>query len=118
MKAMGILHLRKSTNYRLFYNVISITGLMFILFLNATISSPYLIDPSTWTRYISLVVATAGILILKAAFKQYSVKGFLGFENDDQENFKASGILKHIRHPIYSGTILIVIGFWLFVPNL
>lgn len=103
--------------YRLTYNLFSIVGLLIILFLNASIPSDYLIEGSGWTRYFSLMIATGGIFILKAAFKQYSIKGFLGIENDAQEKFNTDGILKRIRHPIYSGTILIVIGFWLFTPN-
>jgi len=103
--------------YRILYNLFSFLGLIFILFFNASIPSTNLIVVSDMTRYLSLVIATGGIFILKAAFKQYSTKGFLGLESDQQEAFKANGILRHIRHPIYAGTILVVIGFWLFVPN-
>lgn len=103
--------------YRLLYNLFSVVGLVFILFLNASIPASYLIEITDWSRYVSLVFATAGIFVLNAAFKQYSIKGFLGIENDSHEMFKATGILMHIRHPIYSGTILVVIGFWLFTPN-
>jgi protein-S-isoprenylcysteine O-methyltransferase Ste14 len=64
-----------------------------------------------------MMLATFAIFIFKAAFKQYSLRGFTGFESDDHESFKADGILKHVRHPIYSATILMVVGFWLFIPN-
>ena len=103
--------------YRLMYNLLATGGLFFLLFLNASIPSKYILEPSSWTRYFSLVMATAGIFILKAAFKQYSLGEFLGFRMDEQEGFKAEGILKHIRHPLYSATVLITIGFWLFTPN-
>jgi methanethiol S-methyltransferase len=103
--------------YRLVYTTISTIGLLVLLVMNASISSANLIEPSGWTRYVSLMLATVGIFILKAAFKQYSLGGFLGLNSDEGESFKAEGILKHIRHPLYAATILIALGFWLFIPN-
>jgi len=103
--------------YRLLYNLLATGGLFLLLFLNASISSKNILEPTSWTRYFSLVLATAGIFILKAAFKQYSLGEFLGFRMDEREGFKAEGILKYIRHPLYSATVLIAIGFWLFTPN-
>ncbi len=104
--------------YRLLYNLLATAGLFFMLFLNASIPSKYILEPTAWTRYFSLMMATAGIFIVKAAFKQYSLGEFLGFRIDEQEGFKAEGILKYIRHPLYSATVLITTGFWLFTPNL
>lgn len=104
--------------YRLFYNLISIVGLISLLLLNASIPSEYLIEPGAWTRYFSLMLATIGIFILKAAFRQYSPGGFLGLKSDAHEALKAEGILRHIRHPLYAATILIALGFWLFIPNM
>jgi len=103
--------------YRLLYNGFSVAGLVFLLLLNASIPSDYLLQSNGWTRYFSLMLATAGIFIVKAAFKQFDLKGFMGLKSDAQEGFKAEGILKQIRHPLYAGTILITLGFWLFTPN-
>ncbi|MBX2958167.1 MAG: isoprenylcysteine carboxylmethyltransferase family protein [Cyclobacteriaceae bacterium] len=103
--------------YRLFYVLFSSLGLTGLLLLNASIPSAHLISPDKWTKYFSLMLATFSIFIFKAAFKQYSMRGFIGLESDAQEQFKADGILKLVRHPIYSATILIVIAFWLFIPN-
>ncbi|MBX2961506.1 MAG: isoprenylcysteine carboxylmethyltransferase family protein [Cyclobacteriaceae bacterium] len=106
-----------SAYYRLLYNVLATGGLLFLLFLNASIPSSYILQPTTWTRYFSLMLATVGIFILKAAFKQYSLGEFLGFRMDERESFKTEGILVYIRHPLYSATVLITIGFWLFIPD-
>jgi protein-S-isoprenylcysteine O-methyltransferase Ste14 len=103
--------------YRLLYVFFSTIGLLAMLLLNASISSVYLIESDGWNRYFSMMLATFAIFIFKTAFKQYSLRGFTGFESDDHESFKADGILKHVRHPIYSATILMVVGFWLFIPN-
>ncbi len=104
--------------YRLLYVLFSSIGLAGLLLLKASIPSAYLLSPNNWTKYFSLMLATFSIFIFKAAFKQYSMRGFIGLESDAQEQFKADGILKHVRHPIYSATVLIVIAFWLFIPNI
>ena len=103
--------------YRLVYTVVSTVGLLILLLMNASIESDYLINPSAWNRYFSLMLATIGIFILKAAFRQYNLSGFMGLKDDDHEEFKMGGILQHIRHPLYTATILIALGFWLFIPN-
>ena len=68
-------------------------------------------------RYLSLMFTTFGVMTIQIAFRQYKLKSFLGFAEEKNE-FKINGILKLVRHPIYSGLTLITIGFFLFMPNL
>jgi protein-S-isoprenylcysteine O-methyltransferase Ste14 len=69
-------------------------------------------------KFTSLALSTWGVIIIKMAFKNYRLREFLGFKDmPDQLNLAQSGILKYVRHPIYTGTILLFIGFWLFIPN-
>ena len=37
---------------------------------------------------------------------------------DEISELKKDGILGYVRHPIYTGTILVILGFFLFIPNL
>jgi protein-S-isoprenylcysteine O-methyltransferase Ste14 len=111
--------------YRLIYNFIALMGLLGILFYNAIISSHVLL-PASWlpiVKFIGLVFATWGVLVLRLAFKAYSLKEFLGLtqarnESLTDEKLQTGGILQYVRHPIYSGTLLLIVGFWLFSPTL
>ncbi len=111
--------------YRILYNFIAIIGLLGILLYNAVISSHILV-PGSWLpflKFVGLVFATWGILIIRLAFRKFSLKEFLGFAQAQQKTTKneilrTDGILQHIRHPIYSGTLLLIVGFWLFSPTL
>ena len=104
--------------YRIFYVIISSVGLLLLLMLNANISSSPYFDSEGWPRYLSLVLAAFGVIIIKIAFRSFSFSSVVGIEpSDNAEGFTTTGILNSIRHPIYSGTILIVIGYWLFSPN-
>lgn len=104
--------------YRLNYVFVSSTGLLILLFFNANINSPDLIDPTGWVRYLSLMFAAFGVIILKIAFRSYHFASFVGMTPELPQPLITDGLLGSVRHPIYSGTILIAIGFWLFSPDL
>lgn len=58
---------------------------------------------------------------MRLAFRQYSLKEFLGIKQlkyDEDEPLNTEGILGAVRHPLYFGGLLIIIGFWLFAPTL
>lgn len=104
-------------NYsRLFYSVFSTIGLVILLILNGSLASPKLLENTDGIRYLSLMFTTFGVMTVQLAFRQYRVKSFVGFA-EENDVLKIEGILKHVRHPIYSGTILITIGFFLFIPT-
>jgi protein-S-isoprenylcysteine O-methyltransferase Ste14 len=103
--------------YRIAYTVFSVAGLLALLFYNGSISSaPFFLSAGP-PRYISLVLTTFGVMIIQASFRQYSFRGFVGLGNEPAV-ISREGILKHVRHPIYAGTILVIAGFFLFIPNL
>lgn len=103
--------------YRIFYSLISTIGLLLLLFLNASISAEFIFASKGLIRYLSLMLATLGVIVISRSFREYRLSSFIGLKDEPSE-FKRTGILKHVRHPIYSGTILIVIGFFLFNPTL
>ena len=103
--------------YRLAYSTLSLFGLLGLLLLNASITAIAFIESKGLVRYISLMLTTFGVLVVNAAFRQYKFSSFIGLREED-EVFSTQGILNKVRHPIYSGTILIAVGFLLFSPNL
>ena len=54
---------------------------------------------------------------MKIAFKSYDTKAFLGIGSmEKEEDFRTDGLLQHVRHPLYSGLILLLIGYFFFNP--
>lgn len=88
-----------------------------MLFLNGSIHSGYLFSREGLVRYLSLMLTTFGVMTIQIAFRQYRIKAFLGLDEESNE-LNTEGILKVVRHPIYSGIILVTVGFFLFIPNL
>jgi protein-S-isoprenylcysteine O-methyltransferase Ste14 len=65
------------------------------------------------------LIAGWGIVISKAAFKSYDTKAFLGLGSlTPEDEFRTDGLLKKVRHPLYSGSILLVTGYLIFSPKL
>jgi protein-S-isoprenylcysteine O-methyltransferase Ste14 len=105
--------------YRVFYNIISVFGLIGILIFYATLDYPKFFKSTGIIRYLSLMLATFGIIILKKAFGEYDIREFIGLKSDDQSglHLRKKGILSYIRHPIYAGIILIICGLFLYSPD-
>ena len=102
--------------YRIAYTIFSVAGLLVMLFYNGSITAaPFFISQGP-PRYLSLVLTTFGVMIIQSSFRQYSFRGFVGLK-DEPAQLSREGVLKYVRHPIYAGTILVVVGFFLFIPN-
>jgi protein-S-isoprenylcysteine O-methyltransferase Ste14 len=101
--------------YRFIYSAFATLGLFAILVFSGLITKKYFFESVGIIRYVSLVLATFSVIIFKQAFKGYKFSYFIGLKTGDEE-FVTTGILKHVRHPLYSATILLVLGYFLFDP--
>ncbi len=102
---------------RIVYVLISTVGLLALLFYNGSIHSLKFFVSEGPIRYLSLVLTTFGVMIIQSSFRQYNFKGFIGLSNENKQ-LKTDGILQYVRHPIQAGIILVVLGFFFFIPNL
>jgi len=102
---------------RIVYVLISTAGLLALLFYNGSIHSLKFFNSDGPFRWISLAFTIAGVMIIQTSFRQFNFKGFVGL-TDEKRELKTDGILGVIRHPIQAGIILIVLGFFFFIPNL
>lgn len=116
-KAKGKMGLSQR-NYRLVYSILATLGLFIILIYGATIYSVLIYPPSPISTYIGLMLSAAGIFIIKRAFRKYSFRAFLGLKKEQAEELVTDGIQARVRHPLYSGTILLVLGYLVFNPQL
>jgi len=101
---------------RIIYNLVAIVGLLSILIYNGTLSPEVLIPKTQFSKIAALFLGGAGVLIINAAFKQFNSGSFLGIKDEPSE-LRRDGILKHIRHPLYAGTILMVAGLFVYDPR-
>ncbi len=104
--------------YRIFYNMFSSVFLLAIILFMATVNSPLLIGKSQLTDFLAFSMAAYGVVVIRLSFRQFSLGSFLGIRKEVEDtDFKTGGILERVRHPIYSGTILLCLGFLLYIPK-
>jgi protein-S-isoprenylcysteine O-methyltransferase Ste14 len=104
--------------YRLTYSILSTTGLVFLVWFARSLPASGYFTTTRLTHSISLIMATAGIILIGMSFRHYRFSEFIGVRSEVPERLLTGGILKKIRHPIYSGTILIVLGYFFYSPTL
>ena len=104
--------------YRLIYSLISTLGLAFLFLLNGLIPSSPIFESVGILRYTGLVLAAWGVIVIRLAFREYNLSSFLGLQSEEEGTLKRNGILRNVRHPIYTGIILLVFGFILVNPKI
>jgi protein-S-isoprenylcysteine O-methyltransferase Ste14 len=105
--------------YRLIYVIFAIITLFAIIIFSSIIETRYIFTPDKAWKFGGLILAGWGLVIAKAGFKNYDTKAFLGLGSlKPEDEFKTDGLLKKMRHPVYTGSILLVLGYFLFDPKL
>jgi protein-S-isoprenylcysteine O-methyltransferase Ste14 len=103
--------------YRRFYNVLAIILFFLILFGGGFITPEYFMPHGKSSQGVGLIIATFGFFLIKLAFKEVNFGSFIGWEKEKKQQLVTSGIYGRIRHPLYTATILFLIGFVIFSPS-
>ena len=101
---------------RLSWNVIAVVQFALVLAVGRTALPDISWSWPTAMTVAQLVLGMAGVAVLLASSRSYDMIRFLGLTQlrgvgeDDEEPFSARGPLAWIRHPLYTGSILIVLA--------
>ena len=106
--------------YRIIFNLIAVAGLLIMI--NITLSDKKLLfDINSTIKIFSFILFFSGLTVLGIASKTFDLKEFIGLKKH-QMNAKnklvTKGIYKYVRHPLYTGTILVTAGCFLNLPTL
>ena len=102
--------------YRIGYNIIALTGIVGLLYLQFITPSALLFIPVSISFYMALLFIVAGFVIMLFAIKNYDWKSFIGITAEQSYSLVIAGMNKYVRHPLYSGTMLFVTGYFLWQP--
>ncbi len=103
--------------YRRIYNLITILLFLMILLGGAFVTPKYFMPHGKSSEGIGLIIATFGFFLTKMAFKEISFATFMGLKREKESELVKTGIYARIRHPLYTSTILFLIGFMIFSPS-
>ncbi len=110
--------------YRLIYNVIATVLLFVLLYWMSQWPRVALFQTNAWTNMIALLLLAFGAWLGIGAFRQYDLGEFSGLQQLNQKTtlpnhsqLNTTGLNASVRHPLYLGTILLLLGFGLFFPT-
>ena len=107
--------------YRAIYVFFSIAGLVVIFLFQSSLPFSRLFGMNTLSTGFGIGLASIGLLIVLKSFSFYDTAEFLGIRQAKgdlkEQGFIMFGILRYVRHPLYSGSILFLIGYLILTPN-
>ncbi|MEQ9306661.1 MAG: isoprenylcysteine carboxylmethyltransferase family protein [Marinoscillum sp.] len=103
--------------YRIFYSTVSTVGLVLMCYQIATTPSLELFESPGYLRYMAMILASWGVILTMVSFRHLSGLEFLGLKKSKQTGLVREGLHGYVRHPIYSGNILVILGLFLFHPT-
>jgi len=102
--------------YRIGYNIIGLMGILLLFYFQFIIPSAILFDTGFVTSSIAFCLLLAGLVIMIIAIRNYDWKSFVGITEEKNYALVIAGMNRYVRHPLYSGTMLFVMGYFLWQP--
>jgi protein-S-isoprenylcysteine O-methyltransferase Ste14 len=116
MKRWGQRWLGRAHHYRLFYSLVSTVQFSAVALVWWRLPKAELFQAGAVTTAVGGLFIAAGTLIIGAAVGRFGVAGFLGLRPERDTGLVRTGLHHWVRHPIYSGIVLALIGWCLLSP--
>ena len=100
------------------YNLLNLLSLSAILLLHYLSPSPDLFPGIPFFFTTGLIFVAAGLWIMILAAKSYDLRAFFGFRDETNMPLQINGLHRYMRHPLYSGTLLLCLGICVAFPQL
>ena len=104
--------------YRLFFNIVSLVTLAPLLYYSVSCKGPLVFQWEGSLLIVKYLLLVMGIFLFVAGARHYSMSQFFGIHQiktgqtdhtlSESDTFDTSGILSVIRHPWYTGGIIII----------
>lgn len=102
-------------SYRFFYNVIALITFFLTLWIHLSVPAWRLFQGNILTYSIGFLSLIPGLVIMYISIRKY-LPFFIGLKSNQHETLLLDGIHRIVRHPLYLGTILVLIGLFFLFP--
>ncbi len=102
--------------YRLTYNLLAILGLLCIAWIYHQTPGKNFFELGLWGKSLGGILIILGAVMAALALKGYDWQAFLGTKQlpaqqiDPSEPLVVTGLNAWVRHPLYTATILVLVG--------
>lgn len=114
--------------YRLMFNLISVVFLTLLLVYQFSLPATVILSLPPFVSIIAILVFVLGLVVLVIAFATFNKAEFVGLEQlrqtaapKQQANqvtqLTKTGMYAYVRHPLYFGLVLLLLGAILYVPT-
>ena len=101
--------------YRLLYNLVSALLFAWAGYYLYNAPAQYLIPTFPIVQYVSWAMMAAGVMVILLCFRNYQIGEFIGTQQLQSQpaepTLNTSGLNQYVRHPLYFGTFLTVMGY-------
>ncbi|MCA1762364.1 MAG: isoprenylcysteine carboxylmethyltransferase family protein [Cryomorphaceae bacterium] len=105
--------------YRLLYSLFAAINFFLLAWLHLLVQTPELFSPSIAISIVGVGLIAAGALATVVALKSYKTRfWYRNQDSQSEEKLIRTGLNAYVRHPLYFGALLIVLGVFLVSPQL
>jgi len=107
---------KKFTYYRFFYSLFATAVFFAIVIYHFSIESKRIFNPGLVLQITGGILIIAGLVVM--AFYIFNTGLRWLVKHDKEQRLVQNGIHRFVRHPLYSGTFLLIWGLWLAFPSM
>ena len=104
-------------SYRLFYNILAIVTLLPLVYFGFYKNDLQIFKKNLYTDIFGFLVFLIGLVVMILIIKKYFAQ-MSGTSTEIKDELHIEGLHKYVRHPLYLGTFLLLIGLLLYRPQL
>lgn len=104
-------------SYRLGYNLLALLSILPLIYWGFYLSDEVMYEPNIYSKIFSIMVIVIGLLIMGLIMKKY-FREMSGLQEANAGVLFVDGLHQYVRHPLYTGTFLLLIGIFLYRPQI
>ncbi len=108
--------------YRLVYNLVAFGTFWMVMESHRNAPGHYMWPPDSGGRLVGTIAMVVGLAVVWLAIRQYDLREFSGLDviwkSPPTYELRQGGILGYVRHPLYSGTILLALALLFMHPTI
>lgn len=105
-----------NASYRILYNLFALGTLCWLLYIHKNTNSPEIYRSNMFSNFVAAAFMISGLAIMLACIAKYFKQLSGLFKESSQSKLQIGGMHRWVRHPLYSGTFLFLIGVVLYWP--
>ena len=104
------------TYYRFFYSLFATVSFFAIVIYHFSIETKRIFTPGIVLQITGGMLVISGLVVMALYIFNTGLRWLI--IHDKEQKLVQSGIHRYVRHPLYSGTFLLIWGLWLVFPSL